>query len=360
MEQIKIDGQYVNPYFMLDVVEGDTEQFITKAFKKKAKMWHPDKISKQDAKDPVKVQNIKHHFKVLVESYEYIITKIRSSHLGSNREDINVPKSNTILTKSIDNTSELNEFNSEFDKLRVTTPSDFGYNTERMTDVKDYDNFEYKPCKLNFGDSKNFNKDEFNKTFEYQQEFYNKNGSGELEVYHKTTDGFNAYNGSDLAGNACVSSYNGLMIVGDTFGQSGIGYYDSSYSDYKKTYEAPKNPDNINIPSDFKPSNKTTKPLSKSESKKQMELQMLNRQIEVNSKGKDKQAFKLQEQLLLDKQANDIKNKLESDKNMILQYQNLFTDKNLIQNALDGNLICNNDYSDEYRVNKRNLQTKFK
>lgn len=339
MDQIKIDGQFVNPYFILDVVETDTEQFITKSFKKKAKMWHPDKISKQDAKDPIKVQNIKHHFKVLVESYEYIINKMRSTtgHLNSKREHITVPKNENIIAKPIDNSDELNSFNSEFNKLRVNNPTDFGYSAERIKDISEYENFEYKPYKLNFGTSNNFNNDEFNKAFEYQQELYKNNT--ELEIYHKTTDGFNAYNGSELGGNASVSSYNGIMIVGDTYGQSGIGYYDSSYSDYKKTFEAPKNPDKmLNIPSEFKQSNKIVKPLTEKESKRQLELNILNRNITVNTTGKDKQAFKMQEQMLINKQNQDMKNKLENDKKVILEYQNLFTDKNLIESALSGNL----------------------
>jgi DnaJ domain len=357
MSEIKIDGQYVNPYFILDVVETDSETFITKSFKKKAKMWHPDKISKTD---PSKVQYAKHHFKVLVESYEYIIHKMRSGHLNTKREHITVPKSNNIATKSIDNSNELDDFNSEFSKLHVDNPNDFGYSVERITDIKDYDNFEYKPYKLKFGNSKNFNKDEFNKAFEYQQTFHN---NSELQVYHKTIDGFNPFNGCDLGGVASVSSYNGIMIVGDTFGQSGIGYYDTSYSDYKKTFDAPKNPETkLNIPDDFKQSTKTVKPLSNSETRKQLDLHITNRNLNLNNgngQGKSKHEFKIQEQLLLEQQSQSIKQKIQDDKNIILQYQNLFNDKTLVQNALDGNLICSSDYCDESTIDKRHLQSKF-
>lgn len=355
MEQIKIDNQYVDPYFIIGCVETDSEQFITKAFKKKAKMWHPDKISKQDSLDPVKVQNIKNHFKILVDSYEYIINKKRS--FTSKREHISVPKSNFILTKSIDNSNELDLFNKEFNKLNIEKPTDFGYKFERVKDIKDYESFEHKPYKMNFK-----NTDEFNKTFEYVQQNINESTS-EVSLYHTTTDGFNGYNGSDLGGNASVSSYNGLMIVGDTFGQSGLGYYDSNYSDYKKTFEGPKNPaSKLDIPNDFKQKG-LVKPMSLSESKKQLELRMTNRnEIEssiYSSKVFSKNEFKKQEKLLLDNQAQNIKTKLEHDKNMILQYQDLFTDKGLIQNALNGNLISSPDYCDEYSIDKRNLQTKM-
>jgi hypothetical protein len=361
MDQIKINDQYINPYFILDVVETDTEKFITKSFRKKAKMWHPDKMSNQDSKDPIKIRNTKHHFKVIVESYEYIINKMRSSVLNSsNKEHITVPKSDNILSKPIDNSKELDTFNNEFNKLNINKPNDFGYTTERIKDIKDYENFEHKPYKLNFGDSKNFNKDEFNKAFEYQQEFYKEKGSGELELYHTTNDGFNAYNGSDLGGNASISSYNGIMIVGDTFGQSGIGYYDSSYSDYKKTFDGPKNPNTeLDIPSEFIQKNKKKKPLTLSESKKQLELRMSNRNNQHYPLESGKYEFKKQEKILLDKQEQDIQDKLESDKNMILQYQDLFTDKNLIENAMAGNLLTNKDYCDELNINKRNLNTNF-
>jgi hypothetical protein len=56
-------------------------------------MWHPDKISQQRFKRSTTVQNTKHHFKVLVESYEYIINKMRSIGLNSSkREHIQVQK----------------------------------------------------------------------------------------------------------------------------------------------------------------------------------------------------------------------------------------------------------------------------
>jgi len=338
MVQIEIDGQLIDPYFILGVVETDNEQFITKSFKRKAKMWHPDKISREDVKDPIKVQNTKRHFKVLVESYEFIMNQLKSSNLYFRRE---IKESQSDKIKSIDNSDDLNLFNKKFNKLRVDGPNDFGYDVERMVDVNDYDNFEYKPYKQNFGDSKNFNKDDFNKAFEYQQEFYNENGSGEVGIYHKTSDGFNAYNGGDLGGSATVSSYNGIMIVGDTYGQSGIGYYDATYSDYKKTFEGPKNPNKIlDIPVDFKQTNKTIKPLSMSESKRQVELQKSNRNMNKDSRP-DKRAFKIQEQLLLEKQEQDIKDKLEYDKRVVSEYGNLFTDKRLVDSALEGNRLAN-------------------
>lgn len=333
MVQIEINGVLIDPYFILGVVETDNEKFITKSFKKKAKMWHPDKISREDLKDPTKVQSTKNHFKVLVESYEFIMNEIKSSNLYFRKETIE-PQCEKV--KSI---CDLDLFNKNFNELHVNAPNDFGYDIERISDVHDYDNFKYKPCKQNFGDSKNFNNGDFNRAFEYQQESYNEKGLGEVAIYHKTTDGFNAYNSGDLGGSATVSSYNGIMIVGDTYGQSGIGYYDTNYSDYKKTFERPRNPASIlNVPVDFKQSNKKVSPLSKLESKKQIDLQKLNRQINLNNTD-NKSSFKIQEQLLLKKQDQDIKDKLNHDKKIVSEYGDLFTDKRLIDSALHSNRI---------------------
>ena len=168
MDQIIVDGNVYNPYFMLDVVQGDTEQFITKSFRKKAKMWHPDKISSEDAKNPDHVKRVHHHFKVLVDSYEYIINKKQSVN-HNKREVISVPKNDNIKVRSIDNSNELGLFNEEFEKMHIKTPNDFGYSTKpRLKDTKEYDNFDYKPQQL--FNSKKFNSNDFNKLFEYQKD----------------------------------------------------------------------------------------------------------------------------------------------------------------------------------------------
>lgn len=328
---IIIDGNLINPYFILDVVETDSEQFITKAFKKKAKMWHPDKISKEDSKNPKKVSKIKQYFKIIVESYEFIINKIASGNYHI-REDITVLKNDNISTKD--------DFNNEFQKLHVTTPNDYGYKNDRMENIKEYENFNFKPYQL--FNTKEFNKDDFNKAFEYQQQTFGQNK--ELSLYHTTNDGFNPYNGGDLNGMACVSSYNGIMIVGDTFGQTGIGYNDVSYSDYKQTFESPKNPESkLNIPQSFLPTNKNMEKLSNSDAKIQIELQSKNRKINPERTNKNNN-FKIQQELLLEKQKTEMKNKIEKDKELILQYQTMFNN-DIIQSAFDNKLLTSYDYT---------------
>jgi curved DNA-binding protein CbpA len=352
MEQIIIDGNVYNPYFILDVVPEDTEQFVTKSFRKKAKLWHPDKIPNDKLHEKSYVDEVNHHFKVLVASYEYIINKKQSIN-HNNRESINIQKTSKIPTKSFDNSNELDVFNDEFEKMHIKNPNDYGYSTQpRMKDVKEYDNFNYKPEKI--FNPKQFNKNDFNKLFEYQKEVYSQENNMEVGIYHKTSDGFNAYNGGELNGLANVSSYNGLMIVGDTFGQSGMGYYDANFSDYKKSFDVPKNPNNFNVPTDFEAhSNKNIKALSHSESQKQMELQLQHRQTQMFSQGSSKQNFRLMEQELLEKQERELQQKIEQDKNLILQYQDMYEDKTLIQAALNNRLVTSKDYVDEKSINKR-------
>lgn len=354
MDKIIINGESFNPYFMLDVVPDDNEDFITKSFRKKAKMWHPDKIK---TKDQEKVKQAHLHFKVLVESYEYIINRKRSVNHSKKREHIEVVNTTKLKPKKIDNSNELDIFNDEFDNLHIKSPNDFGYNTDpRLKDTKEYDNFTYKPYQL--FDTKQFNSNDFNKLFEYQQQQHG-NSNMEVGVYHTSTDGFNGYNGGDLGSAASVSSYNGLMIVGDTYGQTGLGYYDATYSDYKKSFEAAKNPnEKIALPNDFESqTSKKVKPLSKQESQRQIELQMQHRNIDMSHGNYGKQSFKTQEQLLLEKQESDLKQKLEQDKNMILQYQDMYGDKSLVQAALDNRLITSPDYVNEETINRRFKRT---
>ena len=49
---MNIDGIDIDPYFIMSVTPADTEEFVTKAFKKKAKMWHPDRATQQERANP--------------------------------------------------------------------------------------------------------------------------------------------------------------------------------------------------------------------------------------------------------------------------------------------------------------------
>ena len=351
---IKVDENLYDPYFILGVSVTDTEEHINKAFKILAKKWHPDKNQHKSKND---LKNIKEMYNIIVESYNYIINQKTHFIINNkkNREEINIPKTQNLPIKSLDNSSELNNFNAEFEKLKVTTPNDFGYQVERIQNLSEYENFEHKPYQL--FDNKNFNPNEFNKMFEYNQEKYQKNDSQELGLYYKTTDGFTAYNSGDVGNAANVSSYNGVMIVGDMYGQTGVGYYDAMYSDYKQTFDGAKNPNNmINIPDTYQSSIKIDDKLNETQSRKQIELQLKARQ-NIISPSSNSRSFKEEEQILLRKQDEQILQKIEKDKKLILQYSNMY-DKDTIEAAFNGQLITNSDYVNENNLSNRRLLSK--
>lgn len=356
MDSIVVDNTSFDPYFMLDVTPLDTKEHITKSFRKKAKMWHPDKIPQKERTE-LKIKRHQHHFKVIVECYEYIMGKIDKTAYSKkyqNKAEMQVPINDNLKIKNIDNSSELNNFNLEFDRSRPTNPNDFGYKIDpRISKIEDYDTFEFKPYQL--FNEKQYNPDDFNKTFEFQKQQQEQPNS-EIGLYYKTTDGFNAFNCGELGGASPVSSFNGVMITGDKFGESGSGYYDTNYSDYKNSFNVPKNPSKkVKIPNDFKGTPRKINPLSKSD----MENQMNMRQTNIGPIGSgNKNDFKLQEQELLKKQEQDILNKINNDKNFILQYQHMYS-PNIIQDALNNNLITSPDYSNQTNIQRRNFHSNF-
>lgn len=349
MDEITIDNVSYDPYFFLGVTPDDSLEHITKIYKRKAKLIHPDKLSKEDKKSKRKVEERIKHFKILVSCFEYIDSKKRSftnQHRRKNkdleyvqRDDINLPLTN------FDNQNSLESFNDSFERLKVTNPNDFGYEVSgRLEKVEDYENFGYKPTKIF---SKNFNPTEFNKAFEYRQKQFEseKNFEDSQVIIHKTSDGFNGYNSTNLGNCASVSSFNGLLIVGDNFGQSGIGYNDINYSDYKQSFEGPRNSDKkIKIPENFKgKTTLSTSPLSQSEMKKKMESQMSNRNRILSERGSNVPTFAEQERMLLTRQKRSLKEKVNQDKQFILQFQHLY-DPQTVNEALHNRLLTSADY----------------
>ena len=345
--EIMIDHVIYDVYFILGVTSDDPIEHITKEYKKKAKVLHPDKLSTSDRSNPTKLLKRNQQFKILVECYDFIRNKKQRYNQVGNEPIIN----NTSLDpKNFDNTSEINSFNNEFTKLKVTTPSDFGYTTERLGMLNE-SNFEelkgryatetFKPTQV--FNTKKFDPDNFNKAFEYHQSQFEDTSTA---IIHKTSDGFSGYNSGFLSGPgelgcASVSSFNGVMIVGDNFGESGIGYNDGNYSDYQMSFKKPKNPNKIDIPNDFIATGKIT-PMSKKEADEQLRLR--NKTLNVKIDGN----FNSQEQILLQKQKRDIQEKIANDKNLILKYQNMF-DKQTIQAAL-GNKLISSDYTHQEQI----------
>lgn len=349
MEEIIIDNVSYDPYFFIGVTPDDSLEHITKVYKKKAKLTHPDKLSKEDKKSKRKVEERIKHFKILVTCFEYIDSKKKSftnQHRRKNVdveyaqvEDLNVP------LKEFDNSNSLDVFNSSFERLRVNTPNDFGYEvSKRLEKKEDYENFNYKPTKVF---SKNFNSSDFNKVFEYRQtQFENqKDNMNENQIIHKTSDGFNGYNSANLGNCASVSSFNGLLMVGDNFGQSGVGYNDVNYSDYKQSFECPTNPEKkIKIPENFKgKTTLSTNPLSPSEMKRKLDSQLNHRNQVLSDRGSSVPNFAQQERELLSRQKRSLRDKVNQDKQFILQFQHLYNEQT-INDALNNRLLTSADY----------------
>jgi curved DNA-binding protein CbpA len=250
MDIITVDGKKYDPYFILDVTKDDTSDRITKSFREKVKRYHPDKYT-----DPVKKKKYEKYFKILTESYQYIKQKREQlkqlTRKGRNATEDTVKKN---MTKD-----NLKVFNETF---KTDDPNGYGYgeNYSRMEDVNEYDKFNVNVVNQ-FGDKK-FSNERFNNIFDYnkalEDDEYDKRVN--MSLVHKTTDGFHGYNSSDFGNCALVSSYNGLMITGDNFGERGVGYWGNGYSDYKYSYKGVKNPNSkIVVPKHCKKNTTITK-----------------------------------------------------------------------------------------------------
>ena len=345
---IIIDKIECNPYFVLGVTPDDNIEHITKMYREKAKRAHPDKMSKEDKKSSKKVAERIQYFKIVVQCFEYLQNKKqnfmqvnRNTHVTPSSVDMNIP------LESFENQNQADNFNKSFEKLRVSNPNDFGYEVkDRLTKVDDYEKFSYKPIKQ--FDSKQFDQGSFNKTFEYNKFQYEKDSkiNEERQIIHKTTDGFAGYNSASLGGCASVSSYNGLLLVGDNFGKSGVGYSDTNFSDYQQSFQAAGNPNKkVSVPETFVANPLKDAPLTASQMTKQVNRQLQNRgNIEVNNSGPSRSNFESAQEELLRRQQLELEQKIGQDREFILQYQGLY-DQNTLQSAFSGNLITSPDYT---------------
>ena len=359
--EIMIDNIVYDVYFILGVTSDDTIEHITKEYKKKAKILHPDKMSLQDRNIPQKLAKRSKQFKVLTECFTFISDKKQSYNYSNKKIPIDIVNNTNLIQQDFSNNNGLETFNNEFSRLKVQTPNDFGYTTERMPELSStnfeklksqYQSETFKPVQLY--NNKKFDKNDFNKTFEYHQSQYESNTSTAL--IHKTSDGFDAYNSGFLSGAgdlgcASVSSFNGIMIVGDNFGESGIGYNDTSYSDYKMSFSSQRNPESkIAVPNDFKQKINKDTPLTQNEIDRQIRLRK-NDNFDNNTSGLSK---KQQEELLLQNQKLMKEKKAQEDREFILKYQHMF-DSQTIQDAINKKLVTNDDYTD-YLPQDDNLQ----
>ena len=317
MDKITIDNKDYDPYFILDVSINDSDEHISQAFIKKAKKYHPDRVSKELR------EKYTRYFNVIRECYEYIKLKRKEQISLIKRKERKkaIKIDETQFTKE-----DLHNFNNEFEKeIGNAHPNNFGYGKQqRIQSIKDYEDQQIEI--VNQFDKKKYTNEEFNLLFEYTKQLNEQKEPTSKALIHKTSDGFFGYNTSDLSSCSMVSSFNGLLITGDNFGESGVGYWSNNYGDYKQSFDTSKNPQHkIRVPESFKQS--SNKPIDPSQYKKQYES--FTPVPSGNYNAEQEKLFRTTLDQLMEKE--------EADKQMFMKYKNQY-DENTIQQALDGRL----------------------
>jgi curved DNA-binding protein CbpA len=327
MDVITVDGKQYDPYFILDVTRDDSDNHISKSFREKVKKYHPDKYT-----DKEKKKKYEQYFKILSESYRYI--QDRRTDSSDLRKDYKKNKKDTTTKKTHKDFEELNEDCDK--KIKNKNPNDFGYgdNYKRMEKIEDYENENLNICKQ-FG-KKKFSLTEFNRMFEYNSRNQDQDHVTSKALIHKTTDGFSGYNSADFGSSALVSSFNGLLITGDDLGERDIGYWGANYSDYKHSYKrGTKNPDRrITVPKDFVPASQRKK-YDGDIDDKYSEYKCNYNNTSFNPKQRSN--FKNEQDILYEKTYNDLLEKEQYDKKMVIKYLDQY-DEQTIKMALAGEL----------------------
>lgn len=338
METICVDNEYYDPYFILGVTGDDPMEHITKAFRRKAKKYHPDKAT------PDNISKYETRFKIVIASYEYIKNK-RTNQL---RQEKHTPEK-AVKTKL--NHENLAHFNTQF--VDDSEPNSFGYGEhEHYINPKAYENFKNEV--INQFKGKKFTVEEFNRIFEYLKQNSAGNEETSLSLVHKSTDGFYGYNTSDTGNCSQVSSYNGLMITGDELGQQGVGYWGNNYGDYQKSFSIVKNPEQqVEIPENFKM--KTDKRVNRKEL-----------HAKIKSRGHDdvrvNQDRNKEQEALYHKTLEDLIEQERQDKAMIFKYAGSKYKREMIQQAMNGRLEQSASllYALQEHYNPRQIKANFK
>lgn len=223
----------IDPYFFLGVTPEDDVNFITKVFRKKAKRLHPDKHHSTNAQEK---EHIHKQFQLLVQCYEHILhdVKTRESSLDLKKKFATQKE----LYSDIHRTDDTHRSSNDVEHVCYDT-NGFGYGVHKR--YENVDDYEQKPIIKQIFDDK-FDAQIFNKVFEYNASSKSKsNKQSEKGLVNRTTDGFFGLNSCPFEF-ASVHSYNGLLLVGDDLGETGVGYYGSHFSDLKQSFDTSRNP----------------------------------------------------------------------------------------------------------------------
>lgn len=307
---IKVDGAHYDPYYILQVTEDDSDEHIAKAYRRKAKRYHPDKAPSEKTSD----YTLK--FKIVTEAYNYIRNKRLNANVKSSNKDMPV--------------FENVRFNEEFTRRAdLCDPNKYGYGEQkRIEKVEEYDEFSVDIVDQFAG--KTFNHEEFNKLFEYNMTLQEKNNDDIKTIVHKTTDGFYGYNTADIGSSAMIHSYNGLMVTGDDFGESGIGYWGGGYSDYKKAFTSVRNPEKVvQVPNDYK----TTEPVGVPQTYEDYKNSYYK---DSNVAGKPS-TFRQEQEVLCNRMISELVEGEKKDEAFVLKYAKQYEPK-VVRAALNGDL----------------------
>lgn len=295
MEYICVDDEYYDPYFILGVSREDSNEHITKAYKQKAKKYHPDKAPKES------LRKFEKRFNIVVQSFDYIKKKRAESQVKT--DHISIYNTDEFITEPVENN-----------------------NYETLKSMEDYDKLE---CEVvNQFNNKKFTNKSFNNLFLYNKNTNETDEDRQTLVLHKSTDGFYGYNTADLGNCALVSSFNGLLIVADDLKESGKGYWNSNYSDYRQSFaRVAKNPKKVlKVPKSYQ-SNTLDRFTVKKNITKDTILQENTNVL----------SFKQQNEILKKKVLEDLLKKDEHDKTIVLKHKKHFNN-DLVQQALEGRL----------------------
>lgn len=316
-DTIKVDGSLYDPYYILQVTKDDNDEHIAKAYRKKAKRYHPDKAPIEKIKD----YTLK--FKIVSEAYNYI----KNKRLNAN---IQKPKDDLLFE------FDVRKFNQGFSE--DLNPNHFGYGEQkRIQRIEEYDDFNTRI--INQFEGKSFDQDEFNKLFDYTKMLQNEQEDDKQKaLVHATSDGFYGYNTADTGNCALVHSYNGLMVTGDDFGESGVGYWGDGYSDYKKIYTGGKNPDSIvRVPENFVPQNKEKRVYMKFDDYKKAYDCAIPKALGISSKGQSSSTFNTEREKLCNKTMDELVERERQDETFVKRFVNQYS-PDFVAAAINGEL----------------------
>lgn len=363
----------VDPYFILGVTRNSSIDQINSAFRQSARKFHPDRAKPEDR------EHVTRQFKLLKEAYTTILKDVQSTQQTSNNNKDSYKRYMEREAAAVNtppqtfNTGNQAVFDhGAFEKKRKATqhPNDFGYETKPRlgatvedhvdpsqvnwgAKMNEYNSFEYKPSRI-IGD-KEFNNMDFNRMFEQVREKADNDPSNERGLVTKTRDGFMAANsGMDTGGFASISSWNGLMVVGDNFGESGVGYDTSTFGDYRQSFMGGRNPDGpVDLDEGFKTRMERSGLSHDAMTRQEQERLLRQREMEndqlMNQKY-NKSFGEMTGDCLL-RESENLHDKLQQDTKFIEQYTDLYP-PHMVEAARQGQLETAKDYMKQIDASK--------